>query len=206
MEQYAGMPGYLDYYPQILDATKRLHMSHQYPATAIFESIDNGGWSALRFASDVLDYYAAEASLTKDEEADYLAQVRAVIDAVASDETLSPSDRSRIVDLLRNVEQALVDIKINGALPVQEAAAAAGVIVRLSFWERVRSRPWARDFVVVVAALFAALEATANTLAIEQYFSDQPQKVVVINSSADDTGQRIGTHGEPSGEDQHGPR
>jgi hypothetical protein len=102
--------------------------------------------------------------------------------------------------------RALVDIKINGALPVQEAAAAAGVIVTLSFWERVRSRPWARDFVVVVAALFAALEATANALAIEQYFSDQPQKVVVIESSADDTGQRIGTHGVPSDEDQHGPR
>jgi hypothetical protein len=209
MEQYAEMPGYagyLDHYPQILDATKRLHMPHQYPATAIFDSIDNGGWSALRFASDVLGYYAAEGSLTKDQEADYLAQVRAVIDAVASDETLSRSDRSRIVDLLRKVEQALVDIKINGALPVQEAAAAAGVIVRLSFWERVRSRPWARDFVVVVAALFAALEATANTLAIEQYFSDQPQKVVVIESSADDTGHRIGTHGEHSDEDQHGPR
>jgi hypothetical protein len=71
--------------------------AHQYPATAIFESIDNGGWSALRFASDVLGYYAAEGSLTKDQEADYLAQVRAVIDAVASDEALSPSDRSRIV-------------------------------------------------------------------------------------------------------------
>ena len=56
-------------------------------------------------------------------------------------------DRSRIVDLLQKVERALVDIKINGALPVQEAAAAAGVIVSLSFWERVRSRPWARDFV-----------------------------------------------------------
>jgi hypothetical protein len=45
----------------------------------------------------VLGYYAAEGSLTKDQEADYLAQVRAVIDAVASDEALSPSDRSRIV-------------------------------------------------------------------------------------------------------------
>ena len=89
---------------------------------------------------------------------------------------------------------------------MQDAAAAAGVIVRLSFWERVRSRPWARDFVVVVGALFAALEATANTVAIEQYFSDQPHKVVVIESSADDTAQRIGTHGESSGEDQLGPR
>jgi hypothetical protein len=45
------------------------------------------------------------------------------------------------VDLLRKVEQALVDIKINGALLVQEAAAAAGVIVGLSFWERVRWSP-----------------------------------------------------------------
>jgi hypothetical protein len=46
MAQYAGMPGYagyLDHYAQILDVTKRLHMPHQYPATAIFGSIDNGG-------------------------------------------------------------------------------------------------------------------------------------------------------------------
>ena len=45
MEQYAGMPGYagyLDHYPQILDATKRLHLPHQYPATAIFETTAAG--------------------------------------------------------------------------------------------------------------------------------------------------------------------
>jgi hypothetical protein len=95
---YAGIPGYagyLDQYAQILDVTKRLHVPHQYPA-AIFESMDKGGWPALRFASDVLGYYAAEGSLTKDQEANYLAQVRAVIDAVASDESLSraPTDHA----------------------------------------------------------------------------------------------------------------
>ena len=116
MGQYAGMPAA----PATSSITPRswMRLSGSTCPTStrrpIFESIDNGGWCALRFESDVLGSYAAEGSLTKDQEADYLAQVRAVIDAVASDETPSPSDRSRIVDLLRKVEQALVDIKING--------------------------------------------------------------------------------------------
>jgi hypothetical protein len=99
---------------------------------------------------------------------------------------LSPSDRLRIADLLAKVQQALLDIKINGALPVQEAAVAAGAILRLSpsLWERIQSRPWAKDFGAALVGIFMLLEATANVLSIEQYFSDEPQQVVVIEHKA----------------------
>ena len=62
---------------------------------------------------------------------------------MVTDSSLSHADRSQIVDLLHKVEQALLDIKINGTLAVQEAVAAAGAVVRLSpsLWERNKSRP-----------------------------------------------------------------
>jgi hypothetical protein len=43
-------------------------------------------------------------------------------------------------------------------LPVQEAVAAAGAIVRLSLWERVKSRPWVRDLGAVLVTIFMGLE------------------------------------------------
>ena len=133
--------------------------------------------------------HSTEVTFSPEQESAYVDQVRTLIDAVAGDAALSTSDRSRIVDLLRKVEQALLDITINGTLPLQEAAAAAGAIVRLSFWERVKSRPWARDFGATMVALFMALEGTANVLQIEQAFSDDPQQVVVVERHVDDNGQ-----------------
>jgi hypothetical protein len=89
-----------------------------------------------------------------------------------------------------------VDIKINGALPVQEAAAAAGVIVRLSFWERVRSWPWARDFVVVVAALFAALDGHGQ---------HPGHRAVLLGSAAEGRSNRV-ERGRHRSEDWHARR
>lgn len=83
-----------------IDATKCVHMPPSTGRRTSFKAVDNGGWSGLRYPSDMLSHCAAERSLTKGQEADHLAQVRTVVDAVASDETLSASDRSRIVDLL----------------------------------------------------------------------------------------------------------
>jgi hypothetical protein len=174
MTPYAGQPGYAgyaDHYPQIFDATKRLQAPAGQRAHEIFTSVDNGGWSALRYASDMLGHYAAESSLTTIQEADYLVQVQELLKTVAGDESLSPQDRSRLVDLLRKVEQALLDIKINGALPVQEAAAAAGAIVSMSptLIEKVRQKPYARDLFTVLYAIVIALQAGDSGIAIGQW-------------------------------------
>lgn len=82
---------------------------------------------------------------------------------------MSPADRTRLIGLLRNVEQALLDIKINGFLPVQEAAAAAGAIVQLTLSEKVQSRAWIKPFYTAVGGLTLILENTANTIAVTEY-------------------------------------
>jgi hypothetical protein len=184
MEPYASYPGYKAYYKnyhQVFDATSRLCAPAGQRAQDIFTEVDGAGWSALKYADDVLRQHSNEKPISADQHEDYLLRVQVLIQDVAGDLSLSPADRSQIVDLLRKVEQALLDVRINGTLPVQEAVAAAGAMVRLSLWERVKSRPWMRDFGAVVVGIFMGLEATANVLAIEEYFSDEPQEAVVIN-------------------------
>jgi hypothetical protein len=185
MKPYADDFGYrtiFEHYPQILDATKRLQTPAGQKVMDILHNVNEGGWLALEYADAVLSHHSSEVPISQDLQKTYLDQVRALIGEVVGDDTLSPSDQSRIVDLLRKVEQALLDVWINGSLPVQEAAAAAGAIVRLSpsLWERIKSRPWVKDFATVLFAICMALEGTANGLAIEQYFSDEPQEVVVV--------------------------
>jgi hypothetical protein len=204
MEPYASYPGYRSYsrdYNQILDATKRLCAPAGFQANEIFTSVDGAGWTALEFADDVLRQHSNEKPISADQHEEYLARVQVLIQDVAGDLSLSPADRFQIVDLLRKVEQALLDIEINGTLPVQEAVAAAGAMVRLSLWERVKSRPWMRDFGALVVGIFMGLEATANVLAIEQYFSDEPQEVVVIDHQ-----DRQDGHEQDQRRDQNGQR
>ena len=120
---------YEKFYGQVHDVTMRLQVAHQYRAQEIFVSITDAGWSSLEFADDVLSSHRPEPTLSVTEEGDYLAKIRSLIDAIASDEVLSVDDRTRLVELLRKVEQALWAVKINGFLPVHEAAAATGAIV-----------------------------------------------------------------------------
>jgi hypothetical protein len=169
-------------YQLIIDVIKDFQSQPYKSMFELLYDVTPSAWSALEEANRVLSQHSSEVPVSPELETAYVDQVRALIDQVADDDTLSPADRSRIVDLLRKVEQALLEIKINGTVPVQEAAAAAAAVVRLSpsLWERVKSRPWVRDFATVLFGIFMLLEATANTLAIEQYVSDEPQKVIVV--------------------------
>jgi hypothetical protein len=101
-------------------------------AADILEGIDEGGWSALEYADRVLSKHSSEVTIADGMRRFYLDQVRALIDEIAGDPSLSAEDCLRIVDLLGKVGDALLDVEINGTLPVQEAVAAAGAIVRLS--------------------------------------------------------------------------
>jgi hypothetical protein len=177
-------------YSQIIEVTKRIQASPDETAYRVFDGVNEFGWRALESADHELKHDSVEMPITDELRRSYVDQLRALIDEIADDYTLSPNDRSRIVNLLRKVEQALLDIEINGVLPVQEAAAAAGAIVRLSLWERVKSRPWARDLAATLVAIFMTLEGAANVLAIEQYFSDEPQKVIVIGHEDQQKGHK----------------
>jgi len=173
MAPHVGGFGYRAYdrhYPQILDAMTRLQTPSGQRATDIFTSVTDAGWNALEYADEVLNHHTGEVVLTEQQYADYIEKVRSVIDRVAKDETLSPSDRSRIVDLVRKVEQALLDVKINGSLPVQEAAAAAGVIVHApGLWERVMGKTWVEGFFTTVGGLVLLVQGVDTGIAITQY-------------------------------------
>jgi hypothetical protein len=201
MAPYGADAGYrlffMQYY-QIIETMARLQAHISLEAKSELVRINDEGWAALNYADRMLSRVSGEIAIAEERRGTCLQQVRELIDQIIGDYTLSPSERSRIVDLLRKVEQALLDVKINGWLPVQDAVAAAGAIVRMSLWERVKSRPWVRDFGAVMIGLFMGLEATANTLAIEQYFSAEPQKVIVIDHQAQQDRKD-----RQSGEDQH---
>lgn len=172
MVPYEGSRGYASYlrhYDQIIAATKVLQIAHGYNAQQILAGVTDGGWISAEIASETLAEHIAESALSAEQEADYLEQIQAVAKAVAEDESLSPADRTRLIGLLRNVEQALLDIKINGFLPVQEAAAAAGAIVQLTLSEKVQSRTWIKPFYTAVGGLTLILENTANTIAVTEY-------------------------------------
>jgi hypothetical protein len=75
------------------------------------------------------------------------------------------------MELLRKVEQALLAVKINGFLPVQEAAAATGVIVSMSpsMLDRIRSRPWLRDTLTTLTGIVVLLQGADSGIAIAEY-------------------------------------
>ena len=149
MKAFSATPGYRScekFYGQVHDVTMRLQVAHQYPAQDVFVSMTDAGWLALEFADDILSSQRSEPTLSVAKDGKHLAKIRSLIDAIASDDVLSTADRTRLVEPLRKVEQALLEVKINGFLPVQEAAAAAGAIVSMSpsMLDRIRNRPWLR--------------------------------------------------------------
>jgi len=165
-----GYRRFEQHYPQVVDATKRLSLPHQTARSTVFAGLDDAGWGSLEFANEVLSDHRAEATLTKAQEDDYLTRIRQVIDEVAADDSLAPHERERIVELLRKVEQALLQVKINGFLPVQEAAAAAGTLVRApGFWDWVTDKPWARDFFTTIGGLVVLVQGADSGIAITEY-------------------------------------
>ena len=206
LEPYADDFGYVatfKHYGQILDAVKRLQTPAGQRATDIFTSVNDAGWAALEYAAAVLGHHHSEPVINGVQRSDYIDQVRGLIDEIIGDATLSAQDRSRIVDLLRKVEQALLDVTINGALPVEEAVAATAAVVRATpdLWERVADKRWMKRFGAVLVGIFMALEATTNVLAIEQYFSNEPQQVTVVQTASNGNGEVVHGEVEDHGED-----
>jgi hypothetical protein len=111
-----------------------------------------------------------------------------VIDDVLSDGTLSPQDKQRIVGLLRQVEDALVNIRLFGADRVEDAAAAVVGVVQTnpSLRERMAKSKSFQRFVGAIGGLLIALAQDAGHLAIERAFGaeDKPQ-IVAVNQDQD---------------------
>jgi hypothetical protein len=178
------IPGYRSFvknYPQILDATKRLCAPAGQRAEDIFVSVNEGGWSALDFADEVLSGNAAEVTITEDQRVSYLEQVQALWVEILRDETFPADYKSRIVGLLRKVEEALVDIAVSGTGPVEDAVASVIGVMQTnpSIRDRIAKSKWAQRFIGAIGALLFAFAQDAGHLAIERAFEvdDKPQIV-----------------------------
>jgi hypothetical protein len=201
MEPYATYPGYRTYfknYGQVLEATYRLCAPAGQRAQDIFASLDGSGWSALEFADDVLGQASTEKTLSIAQQGQYLDDLRGLIDDVLSDDTLSPQDKQRVIGLLRQVEEALVDIRLFGADRVEDAAATIVGIVRTNptLRHRLANSKSFQRFVGVIGGLLLAFAKDAGHLAIERAFEaeDKPQ---IVATQQDQSGQR--TDQQPTG-------
>jgi hypothetical protein len=184
MAPYASVPGYktiFKHYGQILDATKRLQVPFRQNAHEIFTSVNDAGWAALEYADDVLTRSSTEKRLPAALRDHYLDDLRTLIDEVVADDTLSPQDRQRVVGLLRQVEDALVHIRLFGADRVEDAVAAAAAVIHSnpSLRSRIANKKWAKKLGVLVVGLLFTLAEDAGRAAIEQAFGteDKPQFV-----------------------------
>jgi hypothetical protein len=204
LKLYAGDSDYLMFsfcYDQMLNAMRTLSDPNEQSAHDLFSEVEDVGWAALEYADNLLKKTSTEKRLSADQRQRYLDDLRGLIDDVLNDDTISPQDRQRIMGLLRQVEEALVDIRLFGADRVEEtAAAAAGVLLSdRDLWDRIAKKKWVKRFGAVIGGLLFALGSMEGIPAIEQVFTpDRPQIVIV---QQDQNGQ----HGDqPS--DQATPR
>lgn len=187
MAAHSDIPGYAPickHYDEILTAASRIQLPRNHILKHVIDPITPAGWASLEFADEVLRGPSVEKRLTASQTAEYLDQVQALISEVAGDDTLSRPDRERIVRLLRQVEDALVNIRIFGANYVEEAAVTvAGVVqVEKDLWDRVADKKWFKRFGTVLMGLLATLGAAGGIPAIEAAISDTPTEVVVVGT------------------------
>jgi hypothetical protein len=176
-------------YGQILDATGRLVAPGDRHSQSILSDVSDAGWAALEYADNVLQKTSTEKRLSADQHQRYLDDLRGLIEDVLNDDTLSPQDRHRIVGLLRQVEDALVDIRLFGADRVQDAAAAAAGVLASDrdLWDRIAKKKWVKRFGRVIGGLLFALGAMEGLPAIEQMFSPDKPEIVIVQQ--DQNGQ-----------------
>jgi hypothetical protein len=135
----------------------------------MLDGLDHKGWAALEYANDVLSHHSIEVPITDELARSYLDQLRALIDEIAKDDELSSQDRSRIVGLLRKVEEALLDVKIIGTLPMQDAAAAAAAMAQApGIRERIMGKTWVEAFLTTVRGIVIILQGADSGMAIAQ--------------------------------------
>lgn len=185
MEPFRDIPGFksiFEHYKEILAAMVMIQSPSSYIPNQVSQAISKAGWASLRFADEVLSKQSIEKGLDPGSASRYVADVRTLIDEITADESLSAQDRSRLVRLLRAVEDALVNIRIYGANHVEEAAATvAGVVsAEKDLWDRIADKKWVKRFAQVIGGLLLALGAVGGIPAIESMASDAPTEVVVV--------------------------
>jgi hypothetical protein len=194
LKPYAGDSEYRmfsGFYGQILDAISYLAEPSQHTTSEILGEVEDVAWAALEYADSVLSKTSTEKRLSADQQQQYLDDLRGLIDDVLNDDTISPQDRQRVVGLLRQVEEALVDIRFFGADRVQDAAAAAAGVLHADrdLWDRIAKKKWIKRLGTVIGALLFTLGSMEGLPAIEQMFTPERPPIVIVQQ--DQNGQHV---------------
>jgi hypothetical protein len=196
MEQYhVGAPGFdaaFEAYDEILTASRMWQHPMSHTIESLNNSVSRAGMNSLRYANEVLKRSSKEKRLTDAQHRQYLDDIRGLIEDVFADDTLLPQEKQRIVGLLRQVEDALVNIRLYGADRVEDAVASVIGVVETnpSLRERLAKSKSFQRFVGALGALVIGLTQHAGQLAIERAFGieDKPQIEV---AQQDQNKQRI---------------
>jgi hypothetical protein len=148
---------------------------------SLINTVTRAGMNSLRYAADVLRRSSTEKRLPAAQRRQYIDDLRALIDDVLTDDSLLPQERQRIVGLLRQVDDALVNIQLFGADQVEDAVASVVGVLHANpkLRDRIAKSKWAQRFIGAMGGLLLALAQDAGRLAIERAFEvdDEPQIV-----------------------------
>lgn len=107
----------------------------------------------------------ASSVLTEEQRLDYLGRVQSLRDEIKADQDLNERDRTRILKLLQQLEEALNRALTHGSDAVETAAKAVvgEFAMNRALWGWLASkRKWAKDTVVTVSSLVVLLDASGG--------------------------------------------
>jgi hypothetical protein len=174
---------YLRHFDQVTAALQHLHEPYSVRVGTVLASIIETGWHALEMADDMLGEYYGEPAITQDDASRLLVRVRELIDEVSDATDLDDETQRRLIALLRDVEDALVDVRITGIHRVEEAAdgLAGGLLGQEpdSWADKTLQKVgrFARELIMATVAATAA-QLTANELTPP---SQPPPSVLIID-------------------------
>lgn len=148
----------------VLSAADLLLRADQIPEANLRQTISEMGWRSLCWADDIMAQDSTERALEQDEASDLLVKVRELIDDILNGDEFSQEEKLHMVGLLRDLESALIGVRIRGSGPVERATKAiiGDAVSRPDIWSREvgknRKATIAKivGVVMMIAALFGA--------------------------------------------------
>lgn len=148
----------------------------------MFGSLRDTGWHSLKMLDRVLSQQSTRPAIDPDTVREHLAELRALISDIATDETLSTDLRRYILDRLHDVERALTDALVNGSRGLEVAINGLhGAHEReRDLWDRVAQTKWAPRIGAIWMALVTTLSAAGGIPALMPGGDAPPQQQTVL--------------------------
>lgn len=122
----------------VIAAADALLLPNSTSEIGLRQTISAKGWSALCWADEILSADSHTSAVAQDAAANLLKKVREVIDDVLNSDAFSEDEKRHMVGLLRDLEDALIGVRVRGSGPVDRAAKAVmgDALARPDLWNR----------------------------------------------------------------------